>query len=81
MNPRAFTALCITISRVVVVSSFACALSSAHAQSGKWKPEKNVELVAPSGVGGGLDLTARTMQRIIQERKLVEAAVNNDATA
>ena len=54
---------------------FAFALPFAHAQSGKWKPEKSIELVAPSGVGGGLDLTARSMQRIIQERKLVEVPV------
>jgi putative tricarboxylic transport membrane protein len=37
-----------------------------------WKPARNVELVAPSGAGGGSDEVARLVQRILQERKLVE---------
>jgi putative tricarboxylic transport membrane protein len=36
-----------------------------------WKPERNVEIVAPSGVGGGTDRTARTVQRILQDHKLI----------
>lgn len=37
-----------------------------------WKPDKPVELVAPSAPGGGTDLTARTIQRILQDRRLID---------
>ncbi len=37
-----------------------------------WKPTRNIEIVAPSGAGGGSDEVARLVQRILQERKLVE---------
>ena len=39
-----------------------------HAQ---WKPEKNVEIVVPSAPGGSNDKTARTVERIIQEKRLL----------
>ncbi len=41
----------------------------------QWKPEKPIEIVVGTGVGGGQDKSARTMQRILQERKLVEVPV------
>ena len=40
-----------------------------------WKPERGVEIVAPSGAGGSTDRTARVVQRILLERKLVEVPV------
>src|SRR5690348_10416338 len=45
-----------------------------HAQT-PWKPAKPVELVAPSAAGGGTDTMARLMQRILQERRLLDVAV------
>jgi putative tricarboxylic transport membrane protein len=42
--------------------------TSASAQSA-WKVEKNVEIVVPSAAGGGLDRSARALQRIWQESK------------
>lgn len=41
-------------------------------QTGSWKPTKNVEIVAGASPGGGFDLTARTIQRIIQSQGLVD---------
>lgn len=41
-----------------------------------WKPEKPVELVAQSAPGGGTDQTARLIQKILQERRLVEPPVS-----
>jgi putative tricarboxylic transport membrane protein len=41
----------------------------------EWKPERGVEIVAPSGAGGSTDRTARVVQRILQERKLVDVPV------
>lgn len=51
------------------------ATSSAHAASAPWKPDKAVEIVAQSGPGGGTDLTARLIQKILQDRRLVDVPV------
>jgi putative tricarboxylic transport membrane protein len=42
----------------------------------KWSPDRFVEIVAGSAAGGAQDRTARTMQRIWQERKIVSVPVN-----
>jgi putative tricarboxylic transport membrane protein len=41
-----------------------------------WKPERNVELIVGTSPGGGQDRTARTIQRLLQEKKLVEAPMS-----
>jgi putative tricarboxylic transport membrane protein len=46
-----------------------------EAQVPAWRPDKAVELVVPSAPGGGTDKTARLIQRIWQERKIVETPV------
>lgn len=46
-------------------------LSPLSAASADWKPDANVEIVIPSGPGSGLDATGRTLQRFIQENKLL----------
>jgi putative tricarboxylic transport membrane protein len=48
---------------------------SAHAQNSPWKPEKTVELVVGSTPGGGTDITARTLQKIFQDQKLLDAVI------
>jgi putative tricarboxylic transport membrane protein len=50
------------------------ALSTAHAQ---WKPERAVEVVVFSAAGGGNDKTARVMQKIWTENKMLESVVVN----
>jgi putative tricarboxylic transport membrane protein len=40
-----------------------------------WKPQNQVEISVPSAPGGGTDHTARMMQRIMQEHRLVEVPV------
>ena len=37
-----------------------------------WKPEQNVEIVVGTGPGAGGDVTARLVQKIFQEKRLVE---------
>jgi len=58
---------------MALVFIVACGASSSavRAQSA-WKPEGPVELIAPSGPGGGTDHTARVIQKIVQERRLIE---------
>src|SRR5689334_3693801 len=48
----------------------------AAAQTSAWRPEKPVELIASSAPGGSNDKTARVIQKILQEEKLVPVPVN-----
>ncbi|MCE3000536.1 MAG: tripartite tricarboxylate transporter substrate binding protein [Betaproteobacteria bacterium] len=45
------------------------------AQAQGWKPEKPIEIVVPTTPGGGIDRTARLLQKIIQEEKLAPVPV------
>jgi putative tricarboxylic transport membrane protein len=40
-----------------------------------WKPSKDVEFVVPFGLGGGADLMARVIHKVIAEEKLVPVSV------
>ncbi|MGE0557602.1 MAG: tripartite tricarboxylate transporter substrate binding protein [Burkholderiales bacterium] len=42
----------------------------------QWKPEKTVEIIAPSGPGGTTDRTARVVAQILTKYKLVDVPVN-----
>jgi tripartite-type tricarboxylate transporter receptor subunit TctC len=44
-------------------------------QAADWKPRKPIEIIAPAGPGGGWDLLARTMQKVLTEEKLVDQPV------
>lgn len=48
------------------------ALTPSLAQTPVWKTEKAVELVVPAAAGGGTDVAARTMQKILTDQRLVE---------
>ena len=56
-----------------------CHASSAFAQG--WRPDKPIELVVGTTPGGPQDRLARTVQHILQDRKLIEVpiVVNNRA--
>lgn len=58
-------------------AAFAFAMSAAaaasHAAPAEWKPDRNVEFNVGSGVGGGSDRLARTLQGIWQSRGLVKS--------
>ena len=53
------------------------------AGAAEWKPERTVELITGAAAGGNLDITARAMQVIWQERKIVPnvAVVNKPGGA
>ncbi|MGZ9006421.1 MAG: tripartite tricarboxylate transporter substrate binding protein, partial [Burkholderiales bacterium] len=55
-----------------LIAAYACA-AGAFAQS--WRPEKNVEIIVGSSPGGSFDITARGMQKIFQDTKLVEQPI------
>ncbi len=45
-------------------------------QAQSWRPEKAVELLVGSGAGGSNDTVARTIQRIMQENRLVPVTLS-----
>lgn len=56
--------------------ALACPPLPCSAQPSSWKPERNVEIVVGVGPGGGVDRTARSLQRILQDRRLVEVSLS-----
>lgn len=46
------------------------------AQPAAWKASRNVEIIAPAGPGSALDQTARALQKILQEKRLLDTAVS-----
>ncbi len=55
------------------IAAVAALLIHGAVAAADWKPERPVEIVAMSGPGGANDIIARTLQRVIQQRKLVDA--------
>jgi putative tricarboxylic transport membrane protein len=49
-------------------------LPPAHAQA--WRPTKPVEIIVGVSPGGGIDRTARTVQKILQEGKFVDTPIS-----
>ena len=56
-------------------ASIAIVAVGAYAAEAQWKPEKNVEIIVATGPGGGQDKTARTLNRLLVDKRLVEAPV------
>ena len=67
------------MNRAVAVLAASMLLPSAGAQAQAWSPQKNVEIVVGSAPGGSNDKTARTVERIVVQNKLVPTSliVNN----
>jgi tripartite-type tricarboxylate transporter receptor subunit TctC len=51
------------------------ALCGATLAQAAWAPVRPVEIVAPAGPGGGWDLLARTMQKVLTEEKIVNVPI------
>ena len=46
-----------------------------RAATAEWKPDRPIEIIVGTGVGGGQDKSARTLQKILQERRLIDVPV------
>jgi len=61
--------------RVLTVLAFAATSFVVSPASAQWKPTRDVEFVIPFAVGGGADLLARVVHKIITEEKMVPVPV------
>jgi putative tricarboxylic transport membrane protein len=65
--------------KAIFVRTAAAACSSAifmaSAASVSWQPTKPIEIIVPTTPGGGIDRSARTLQRILQDNGLVNVPV------
>jgi putative tricarboxylic transport membrane protein len=61
------------LSRLLVAALLGLACVPAAAQG--WKPEKPIEIIVPTTPGGSVDLTARLLQKILQDTGLVKVPV------
>ena len=60
---------------IVFVGAVALALACLPVAGQGWKPEKPIEIVVPTTPGGSVDLTARLLQKILQDAGLVKVPV------
>ena len=60
--------------RLLLLAVIPAALTSAAFAQG-WKPTKDVEFVIPFGLGGGADLMARVIHKVIVDEKLVPVSI------
>lgn len=64
--------LSVLIAIILVASLAGCSKQAAAPDEKKaWAPQKQVTLMAVSGAGGGLDMVARTMSKIFDQKKIV----------
>lgn len=61
--------------RAAVLGALACAVAAAPPASAQWKPTRDVEFVIPFGLGGGADLLARSLIKIIADEKLAPTTI------
>ena len=63
----------LTVSLFLVLAVLVCLVHEASAATSY--PTKPIEFIAPSGPGGGWDLTARLLAKVLQEEKLVPVPI------
>lgn len=63
----------------LVFTACLVALSIAHsvpAPAAEWRPEKNIEIVVGVTPGGPIDTSARLIQKILQDKRMIAAPIN-----
>src|SRR5688572_8382582 len=61
---------------LLMVFLLASICGAARAQPAAWAPTRPVELVVGVAPGGGIDRTARVVQKILQDKRLIESPMN-----
>jgi len=59
----------------VLAAAFVAGVAAAPAAAQDWKPERAVEIIVGASPGGGQDKTARLVQSILTERRLIDVPV------
>ena len=62
--------------RIALLFLLAALSNPSAAQPTAWTPTRPVELIVGVSPGGGVDRTARTIQKIIQDKRLLEVPLN-----
>ncbi len=73
MRAQITTGLIRAMGPALAAASLLGAAAPCVAQTAGWAPQRTVELVVGAGAGGPLDVTARTVQRIWRDHKIVDA--------
>ena len=63
------------MARLIAALFIAALMTAAPAAGQGWKPDRAIEIVVPTTPGGSVDLTARLIQKILQESGLVRVPV------
>jgi putative tricarboxylic transport membrane protein len=58
---------------LVLAALSLCATAASIAQPA-WKPSRNVEIIVGVSPGGGIDRTARTLQKVLQEKRWLDVS-------
>jgi len=64
-----------TVKSLSLIAATAMAVACASVAAQGWKPEKPIEIIVPTTPGGSVDLTARLLQKILQDGGLVKVPV------
>ncbi len=79
-NPKCFISTAVERYKSRIFISLVCMLMLAlsvaqRAAIAQWKPAKNIEIIVGTGAGGGQDKTARTLNRLLVDKRFVDVPV------
>src|SRR6266404_2518382 len=60
---------------ILLLAAGTLGMAEVYAAAAQWKPDKSIEIIVGTGPGGGQDKTARTLNRLLVDKRLVDVAV------